>query len=136
MPTFTHGKDARFKIADSNGAMQDISAMVNKVDLQRQADTAEVSAFGDKYKAYIPGLIDATISFEGMTDVTLSGYFDDLLGELTTWEFYPGGEDSGQIKYEGSGMVTSLEQAADIGGAITCSGELQVAGEVVRTLVP
>lgn len=135
MPTFTHGKDAVFKVADSGSTMRDISNVVNSSSLSRSAETAEVTALGDDSKAYIPGLKDATVSVEGMADVTTSGYLDGILGTVTTWEFFPAGTANGQVKYSGSGILTSLETAAEVGGAVTVSGELQVTGDVTRTVV-
>ena len=76
MPTFTHGKDAVFKVDDSGGTIRDISDILSSVTLSREADTAEVSALGSSDKSYIVGLKDATISIEGMADVTTSGYLE------------------------------------------------------------
>lgn len=135
MPTFAHGKSAVFKITDSGATLRDISNVVNSSSLSRSADTAEVTALGNDSKAYIPGLKDATISLEGMADVTTSGYLDGVLGTTTTWEFYPAGTAAGQIKYSGSGILTSLETGAEVGGAVSVSGEIQVTGDVTRATV-
>lgn len=135
MPTFSHGKSAVFKIADSGATLRDVSSVVNTASLSRSAETAEVTALGNSSKAYIPGLKDATISVEGMADVTTSGYFDGVLGTTTTWEYYPAGTGSGQVKYSGSGILTSFETSAEVGGAVSVSGEVQVSGDVTRTVV-
>lgn len=135
MPTFSHGKSAVFKIADSGSTLRDVSSVVNTASLSRSAETAEVTALGNASKAYIPGLKDATISVEGMADVTTSGYFDGVLGATTTWEYYPAGTAVGQVKYSGSGILTSLETSAEVGGAVSISGEVQVTGDVTRTVV-
>ena len=134
MPTFAHGKSAVFKINDGS-TMQDISNVVNSSSLSRSAETAEVTALGDAAKAYIPGMKDATISIEGMADVTTSGDLDGLLGTTTTWEFYPAGTGAGEVKYSGSGILTSLETSAEVGGAVSVSGEVQVTGDVTRATV-
>lgn len=134
MPTFAHGKSAVFKINDGT-TMQDISNVVNSSSLSRSAETAEVTALGNSSKAYIPGLKDATVSLEGMADVTTSGYLDGILGTETTWEFYPAGTSAGEVKYSGSGILTSLETSAEVGGAVSISGEVQVTGDVTRTTV-
>jgi hypothetical protein len=109
--------------------------VLNSVSLSREADTAEVSALGTDDKAYIAGLRDATISIEGMADVTTSGYLDGVLGTVTTFEFYPAGEGAGQVKYSGSCILTSLETGAELGGAVSVSGEFQVTGGVTRATV-
>jgi len=135
MPTFAHGKSAVFKIADSGATLRDISNVVNSSSLSRSAETAEVTALGNSSKAYIPGMKDATISIEGMADVTTSGYLDGILGTTTTWEFYPAGTGAGEVKYSGSGILTSLETSAEVGGAVSVSGEVQVTGDVTRATV-
>jgi len=135
MPTFSHGKDAVFKITDSASTLRDISTVLSSVSLSREADTAETSALGTTAKTYIPGLTDATISIEGMADVTTSGYLEGILGTSKAFEFYPAGTAVGQVKYSGSAILTSFESAAEIGGAVTVSGEFQVTGAVTRTVI-
>ena len=135
MPTFSHGKSAVFKIADSIPTLRDISSVVNSSSLSRSAETAEVTALGDGSKAYIAGLKDASVSIEGMADVVTSGYLDSVLGATTTWEFFPAGTAVGQVKYSGSGIVTTLDVSAGVGEAVTISGELQVTGAVTRTVI-
>jgi hypothetical protein len=134
MPTFAHGKSAVFKINDGS-TLRDISDVVNSSALSRSAETAEVTALGNNSKAYIPGLKDATISIEGMADVTTSGYLNGVLGVSTAWEFYPAGTAAGQVKYSGNGILTSLETSAEVGGAVSISGEVQVTGDVTRATV-
>lgn len=134
MPTFAHGKSAVFKINDGS-TLRDISDVVNSSALSRSAETAEVTALGNSSKAYIPGLKDATISIEGMADVTTSGYLNGVLGVSTAWEFYPAGTAAGQVKYSGNGILTSLETSAEVGGAVSISGEVQVTGDVTRATV-
>lgn len=135
MPTFAHGKSAVFNINDASANKRDISNVINSTALSRSAETAEVTALGNASKAYIPGLKDATISLEGMADVTTSGYLDGVLGVATAWEFYPAGDIAGQVKYTGTGILTSLETSAEVGGAVSISGEMQVTGDVTRTTV-
>lgn len=135
MPTFTHGKNAVFKVNDGS-TLRDISNVVNSASLSRSAETAEVTTIGgSSSKAYIAGLKDATVSVEGMADVTTSGYLDGILGVSVAFEFYPGGTGTGAVKYTGNAILTSLETAAEVGGAVTVSGEMQVTGDVTRAIV-
>jgi hypothetical protein len=134
MPTFAHGKSAVFKINDGS-TLRDISNVVNSSGLSRSAETAEVTALGNASKAYIPGLKDATVSLDGYADVTVTGYLDGILGTTTTWEFYPAGTAVGQVKYSGSGILTSLDTTSEVGGAVSVTGELQVTGDVTRVVV-
>ena len=135
MPTFTHGKEAVIKVADSGAVLRDLSSVLNTATLSREVETAETSALGSDDKSYIPGLRDATISVEGMADTTTSGYLEGVLGGSTTFEFYPAGEDPGNVKYSGACILTSFETAAELGGAVTVSGEFQVSGAITRAIV-
>ena len=135
MPTFTHGKNAVLKVADSGAVLRDVSAVISKSHLKRSAETAETSALGSTSKSYIGGLKDATISLDGMADATVSGYLDGILGAATTWEFYPSGTASGNIKYSGAAILTDVETGAEIGGVVSLTGTLQVSGDVTRATV-
>jgi len=135
VPTFTHGKEAVIKVADSGATLRDLSSVLNTATLSREVETAETSALGSDDKSYIPGLRDATISVEGMADTTTSGYFDGILGSSTTFEFYPAGEGAGNVKYSGACILTSFETGAELGGAVTVSGEFQVSGAITRAIV-
>ena len=136
MPTFAHGKIAVFKVADSGSTLRDISNVVKSSSLTRSAETAEVSVIGGTTsKAYIPGLKDAKISVDGMADVTVSGYLDGILGLATTFEFYPSGTTSTNVKYSGACILTSLETGADVGGAVSLKGEFQITGDITRTVI-
>jgi hypothetical protein len=58
---------------------------------------------------------------------------DGVLGTITTWEFYPSGTTTGNVKYNGSAILNDLETSADIGGAVGIKGTLQVTGDITRT---
>jgi hypothetical protein len=135
MPTFSHGRLAVFKVADSGAVMRDISNVVKSGALTRTAETAEVSALGAASKSYIPGLKDGKISVDGMADVTVSGYLDGILGSATTFEYYPSGTATSNVKYSGACILTSLATSADIGGAVSLKGEFQITGDVTRAIV-
>ena len=80
MPTFTHGKNAAFKIDDSGGSLRDISNVLTDVSISRTADVAEVSAFSNSSKAFVSGLKDATLTASGSFDQTVDGYLSGILG--------------------------------------------------------
>lgn len=130
MPEFPHGKDARILMGPP-GNLLDISQVCNTANLSRSADVAEVTAFSDTAKSYIPGMRDATISIEGMMDKAGTLQLDQLLAEASAFEYYPVGLTG--VKYEGTGILTSLEIGADVGGAVTISGEIQISGEMTVT---
>jgi hypothetical protein len=132
MPTFTHGKNAAFKIDDSGGTLRDISDVLTDVSISRTADVAEVSAFTNSSKAYVAGLKDATITISGSFDATVDGYLSGILGAEGSFEFYPIGTTGGNPKASGEAIMTSYDRTPDIGGAVTFTAAFQVSGDVTE----
>jgi hypothetical protein len=132
MPTFTHGKNAAFKIDDSGGTLRDISDVLTDVSISRTADVAEVSAFSNSSKAYVAGLKDATLTISGSFDATVDGYLSGILGVEGSFEFYPIGTTGGNPKASGEAIMTSYDRTPDIGGAVTFTAAFQVSGDVTE----
>lgn len=123
MPTFTHGKDAKFL---ANGV--DLSNYFSSVSHSGSAETAEVTTLGAASKSYIAGLKDSTFSVEGYFDGT-TGASDDalatILGTETVWTIIVGGDTLGARGYGAKTIGTSVETGAEIGGAVSVSAEAQ-----------
>lgn len=132
MPTFTHGKNAAFKIDDSGGTLRDISNVLTDVSISRTADVAEVSAFSNSSKAFVSGLKDATLTISGSFDATVDGYLSGILGAEGSFEFYPIGTTGGNPKASGEAIMTSYDRTPDIGGAVTFTAAFQVSGDVTE----
>jgi hypothetical protein len=132
MPTFTHGKNAAFKIDDSGGTLRDITDVLTDVAVSRTADVAEVSAFSNSSKAYVAGLKDATITISGSFDATVDGYLKGILGAEGSFEFYPIGTTGGNPKASGEAIMTSYDRTPDVGGAVTFTAAFQVSGDVTE----
>ena len=132
MPTFTHGKNAAFKIDDSGGTLRDISDVLTDVSISRTADVAEVSAFTNSSKAYVAGLKDATISISGSFDATVDGYLSGILGVAGSFEFYPIGTTGGNPKASGECIMTAYDRTPDVGGAVSFTASFQVTGDVTE----
>jgi hypothetical protein len=132
MPTFTHGKNAAFKIDDSGGTLRDISDVLTDVSISRTADVAEVSSFNNSSKAFVSGLSDASITISGSFDATVDGYLSGILGAEGSFEFYPIGTTGGNPKASGEAIMTSYDRTPDIGGAVTFTAAFQVSGDVTE----
>ena len=132
MPTFTHGSNAVFKFDDSGGTIRDISNVLTDVSVSRTSDIAEVSAFSNTSKAYVSGLLDATITCSGDYDSTVNGYLVGVLGTEVDFEFYPIGTTSGYPKTTGKVILTSYDRNPDVAGAVTFSANFQVTGNVTE----
>lgn len=123
MPTFTHGKDAKFL---ANG--YDLSTYFSSVSQAGSAETAEVTTLGNSSKAYIAGLKDSTFSVEGYYDASAGGSDEvvaGVLGTETVWTVVMGPDALGSRGYGAKTIGTSVETGAEIGGAVTISAEAQ-----------
>lgn len=132
-----HGSLGEFKLY--SGSLRDVSGYLELAGIKRAIDTAETTGLKDTAKEHIPGLSDATISGNGQYDVTLDGYIDVALAAQATtaplWEYYPGGNVTGQVKYSGSCLITKWDTESKIDDKSTCELELQVTGAITRAIV-
>ena len=72
---FKHGKDSKVFINQT-----DFSSYFNNVDVNRTADIAESTTFGNDNKTYITGNKDGTLSVGGFFDATADATLQPLLG--------------------------------------------------------
>ena len=130
---FVHGKTAVFKIDNSGGSLQDISAYCDNIDFPATADTAEVTTFGDANKEYIGGLKDATISISGSWDAAADVILEAIRGLTGTFEYGPQGSTATNIKYTGECICTAYNVTAPVGDKVSFSAEFQCTGAITRT---
>lgn len=130
-----HGSKGAFKIHDGS-SLRDISNYLELAGLKRAADTAETSGLGDSNKEFIKGLREATLNSNGQYDKTLDGYLA-LIWELdsTTWEYFPGGDTSGEAKYSGSCILTKWDTESKVDDKSVSEQEFQVTGAITRATV-
>lgn len=135
-----HGKDATFGTdAAAKAGVVDLSAYVNEVSFDRNAETAETTTFGDDDKTYIPGLKDATLSVSGVWDATLDAHMDGILGVgALDWEYSPDGgtttysEGTSHDAEGGTVICTAYSPPSSVGDAVTWSAEFQISGTPAR----
>jgi hypothetical protein len=139
MPTFSHGKNAVFKLDNSAGSLIDISDVVNDVTVSRAIETGETTSFGNSSKTYIVGLADATISVSGSFDTTVDAHLTGTIGALldgtlasASFEAGPQGTANPNVKYTGEALITSYEVNPTVGDVVTFTMDLQVTGAVTR----
>ena len=134
MPTFRHGKNSQFTIADSGAVVRDISTALNSVTMPRSIETLETTSFGSSSKSYVVGLTDSTLSISGNFDATVDAHLAGVLGQAASlsFEYGPEGSTNGLVKYTGECILTSYEKSGAIGDVVTYSAEFQVTGAVTR----
>lgn len=135
----SHGSKATFLMGTvgTPATLVDVSTYTKTAGLPFQRDKAETSTLHATTKSYVAGLKDAAIPFEGPFDGAIDAQlFAMVNGGNVNFEYYPQGNTTGLAKYAGQVTCTKYEMKSDVSDAASFSAELQVVGEVTRTLVP
>lgn len=123
--SFVHGSGGRFYV---NGF--DLSAFLKNVTGSGEIDTHDSTTLGATAKTYIPGLVDATLSAEGLfsgavaaTDAVLSAALRGRTPVL--WNWLPSGNVDGAFSYGMSAIATSYEIETPVDDLVSVSTEAQ-----------
>ena len=124
-PTFRHGRSTKVFIDN-----YDMSVILNSASFDASVDTPESTPFGSDDRQYVVGQRDATLTFEGMVDVStdqLDGHFDTQLGATTnsiiTWT--PAGASVGARAEMAEGIQTARGVTSPISGVVAASVDYQ-----------
>ena len=82
-------------------------------------DVVEDTALGDSMKSFLVGRGTFTFSIDMNFDETDSGQTALVQGAELTFAFLPEGNESGDRKFSGSGIVTGMSVSAPLDGVIT-----------------
>jgi hypothetical protein len=135
--SFQHGSNADFYLGGYNG-----TGYCSSVSVEGEIETAEVTTLGKTAKNYIPGLEDATISFEGYFDsspvdsAAFSYKLDALRRTITEATYIPQSDLVGGTCHFAQGMLTSysLETPVDDAGSFEAEMQSKTAWERGVTL--
>jgi len=133
---FSHGSKATFKLDNSAGVLQDLTAYITSIQMPVEIDTAETTVLNKTSKTYIPGLIGRTISLEGKWDSTLDAHMDGIKQLIGTFQYAPAGGPASASKpyYAGECMLTKYEPDTSVDDAASWSAELQITDDVSRNV--
>lgn len=124
---FVAGYVGRFQLGAN-----DVSAYLKSVKFPQDAETKDVTVFGNQAKAFIPGLRDGKITLEGFFDPTFDGIIQPLVATQVTFTYGPQGTAVGSVKYTGNGIVTKYDLDEGVEGPVTVSIDLQCTGPITR----
>ena len=82
-------------------------------------DTVEDTALGDSMKSFLVGRGTYTASIDMNFDETDTGQTTMVQGAELTFAFLPEGNESGDRKFSGSGIVTGMSVSVSLDGVIT-----------------
>ncbi len=82
-------------------------------------DVVEDTALGDSMKSFLVGRGTFTFSIDMNFDETDSGQTTMVQGAELTFAFLPEGNESGDRKFSGTGIVTGMSVSVPLDGVIT-----------------
>lgn len=118
---FKHGKDSKVFINQT-----DFSSYFNNVDVNRTADIAESTTFGNDNKTYITGNKDGTLSVGGFFDATADATLQPLLGGADmVMVFGIDGLDATDGCSFAQGNITNYGISSPVGDIVATSLDIQ-----------
>jgi predicted secreted protein len=121
------GSDGSVKLVTSGGSVATIGELLNWT-VTMTTDAVETTSMGDTSRTFQKGLSTGTASMSLYLDPDNAVQQDLLQGDSVDCEFYVEGTDSGDTKYSGTFIVTSVERGATLDGIATLNSELQLTG--------
>lgn len=126
-----HGKSAY--IAINSTALQ---ADANSITINIGVDTGETTAFGEAWDTFVEGnanwTVDADFFYNAASSQADPVLFGLIGGGSKTIEIGPEGNSTGQTKYSGSVILTSMSPSVPVGEAATISASFQGTGALTR----
>jgi hypothetical protein len=139
---FVHGKGGVFKIDNSAGTLQTLSAYLDQWSISNSVDMADTTTMNSEVKTYLSGQSDATISISGLYDSTAATGPDVTLNGLvgleatSTFELGPEGSASGKTRYTGECFLTGYQITDSAGDAVKFTADFQVTGAITKNTYP
>lgn len=123
------GSDGSVKLVTTGGFVAQIGELLNWT-ITNTADAVETTTMGDTSRTFTKGLMTGTGSMSLYLDPDDAVQQDLVQGDKVDCEFYAEGTASGDTKYSGTYLVTSVERGATMDGIATLSAELQLDGDL------
>lgn len=108
---------------------------ITNFSFEETADTIECTAMGDTNRGYMAGFKDWSASIDFHWDPDDTGQTALAVGTSITIIFYPEGDQSGDVEYTGTAIVTSFSKTAAFDGLVEASIAVQGSGALVLTAV-
>ena len=128
-----HGRKGRLYVGiASDTAAAEPVAFLSKWSFKSSTDNVDVTANGDTNHVYVAGLPDASGSFSGFyDDASAQTYTAAADGLARRFYLYPTTPSVAGPYWFGTGLF-DFNAEADVGGAVTVSGDFQAASAVAK----
>ena len=131
----THfGSDGSVKLVTSGGSVAQVGELLNWT-VTMTTDAVENTSMGDTNRTFVKGLSTGTGSMSLYLDPDDAVQQDLVQGDSVDCEFFVEGQDSGDTKYTGTFIVTSVERGTTMDGIATLNAELQLTGALTIATV-
>ena len=121
------GSDGSCKVVTTGGSPAALGELLSW-SLTMTADTVDSTVMGGTNRSYIAGLATGTASLSMFWDPDNAPQVDLLQRDSVDAEFYGEGDDSGDTKYTGTFIVTSVARGSTHDGIATLEVEMQLTG--------
>ena len=122
-----YGNDASVKLVTSGGSVA-TAAEVQTWSLTMTTDMIDTSSMGSTARTFTAGHSAGTANITFNLDPDNAAQVDIVERASLDVEFFAEGTDSGDTKYSGTFIVTSVEKAASFDALATMSADLQLTG--------
>jgi hypothetical protein len=128
---FVHGKNT-FISLDAD----DLSAFTTTSDLERTADSHDVTTYGKNAHVRAGGLLDGKATMEGVYDNSATGprdVIEPLIGTVVTLIRRPEGTGTGRPQDSVSVLVVSYKETSPVNDMVKWSCEMELSDDVTST---
>lgn len=109
---------------------------VRSFSVEETVDTLETTTMGDTARTYDASINTWTGSFDIYWDEDDAGQSGVSIGSQISISFRPEGNDSGDLFYSGTGIITSVSRSASFDGLIESSVSVQGKTNLSQTEQP
>ncbi len=131
---FVHGRNTKILINDV-----DLSSNFSNLDLSREVDTPETTAYGDIDRTFVTGLIGGSLSIGGMWDGATDRVDEEVstvFGNSTN-RIFTGSTDTltiGQPTYMASAIYTSYSISSPVDGVVGVTVDVNASNGIDRAV--
>lgn len=131
----THfGSDGSVKLVTTTGTPATVGELLSWT-VTMTTDAVDTTSMGDTTRTFTKGLAAGTGSLSLYLDPDSAVQQDIVQGDSIDCEFFMEGTDSGDTKYTGTFIVTSIERGTTLDGIATLNAELQLTGALTIATV-
>lgn len=128
---FIHGKNTYVSLNST-----DLSSFTKTTTYNRSSDSHDVTTYGKSSHVYAGGLLDGTVTLEGVYDDGATSpreVIRPILGTVVTFVFRPEGTGSGKPQDTMSVLVTAYNESNPVDDMVQWTCELQMSDTVTVT---